>query len=200
MVGARTVMPRTMPRCCVTLYPGTSKVVVTIIGQSSFRSKHDASALAESNARVSRLLTESTHDDFIAILKKSSLGSITERDGLSAAPGAFKQTATRFLRRARDRARAEQIANAHVATVGCVMREQLCGRPEHVAERSARNVFDIRPGITGLAQIQGIDMSTPVLLAETDAKLLVDLTITTYLRCIFLTIIGAGSGDRLKTK
>jgi O-antigen biosynthesis protein WbqP len=76
----------------------------------------------------------------------------------------------------------------------------LFNQTELIAERSARNVFDIRPGITGLAQIQGIDMSTPVLLAETDAKLLVDLTITTYLRCIFLTMVGAGAGDRLKTK
>ena len=76
----------------------------------------------------------------------------------------------------------------------------LFNQTELIAERSARKVFDIRPGITGLAQIQGIDMSTPVLLAETDAKLLVDLTITTYLRCIFLTMVGTGSGDRLKTK
>jgi O-antigen biosynthesis protein WbqP len=76
----------------------------------------------------------------------------------------------------------------------------LFNQTELIVERAARKVFDIRPGITGLAQIQGIDMSTPVLLAETDAKLLANLTVLNYLRYIFATIFGAGSGDRLKTK
>ena len=61
-------------------------------------------------------------------------------------------------------------------------------------------MFDIRPGITGLAQIQGIDMSTPVLLAETDAQMVADLTVVSYLRYILATVFGAGSGDRVKTK
>jgi lipopolysaccharide/colanic/teichoic acid biosynthesis glycosyltransferase len=76
----------------------------------------------------------------------------------------------------------------------------LFNQRELIAERAARKVFDIRPGITGLAQVQGIDMSTPVLLAETDAQLLATLTPSTYMRYIFATIFGAGSGDRLKTK
>jgi lipopolysaccharide/colanic/teichoic acid biosynthesis glycosyltransferase len=65
----------------------------------------------------------------------------------------------------------------------------LFNQTELIAERAARKVFAIRPGITGLAQVQGIDMSTPVLLAETDAKLLADLTVSTYLRYIFATIL-----------
>jgi O-antigen biosynthesis protein WbqP len=76
----------------------------------------------------------------------------------------------------------------------------LFSQTELIAERAARRVFDIRPGITGLAQVQGIDMSTPVLLAETDAQLLTTLTPSTYLRYILVTISGAGSGDRIKTK
>jgi lipopolysaccharide/colanic/teichoic acid biosynthesis glycosyltransferase len=76
----------------------------------------------------------------------------------------------------------------------------LFNQTELIAERAARKVFEIRPGITGIAQVQGIDMSTPVLLAETDAKLLVNLTVSTYLKYIVSTIVGAGSGDRLKTK
>jgi len=39
-------------------------------------------------------------------------------------------------------------------------------------ERAKRGVFDVRPGITGLAQVNEIDMSTPALLAETDQKMI----------------------------
>ena len=42
---------------------------------------------------------------------------------------------------------------------------------ELISERSKRNVFDIRPGITGPAQVKNIDMSTPKLLVETDERL-----------------------------
>ena len=76
----------------------------------------------------------------------------------------------------------------------------LLSQSELIAERAKRNVFDVRPGITGLAQIQGIDMSTPALLAEIDAQLLSNLTVTTYFRYIFSTFLGAGFGDRIKTK
>ena len=76
----------------------------------------------------------------------------------------------------------------------------LVNQTELIAERAARKIFDIRPGITGLAQIQGIDMSTPVLLAETDAKLLANLTVSTYLKYIVATIVGAGAGDRIRSK
>ncbi len=37
-----------------------------------------------------------------------------------------------------------------------------------VAERRARDVFSATPGITGLAQVEGIDMSRPEKLAEID--------------------------------
>jgi O-antigen biosynthesis protein WbqP len=64
-----------------------------------------------------------------------------------------------------------------------------------INERESRGVFDARPGITGLAQVNNIDMSTPVLLAETDARMLNELTITSYFKYIFLTVCGKGSGD-----
>jgi O-antigen biosynthesis protein WbqP len=76
----------------------------------------------------------------------------------------------------------------------------LLTQTELINERAARGVFRERPGITGLAQIQGIDMSTPVLLAETDARLLESLTVSTYFKYILLTVTGSGSGDRIKCK
>jgi O-antigen biosynthesis protein WbqP len=71
---------------------------------------------------------------------------------------------------------------------------------ELIEERKARGVFDVRPGITGLAQINGIDMSAPVLLAKTDAQMLRTLSVGTYLKYIMLTVLGKGAGDRVKEK
>ncbi len=45
-----------------------------------------------------------------------------------------------------------------------------------IKEREMRNVLDVRPGITGLAQVNEIDMSTPELLAKTDAKMVRQLS------------------------
>ena len=76
----------------------------------------------------------------------------------------------------------------------------LFNQEELIAERAARGVFDARPGITGLAQLQGIDMSTPELLAQADARMLSELTVCNYFKFIFLTILGKGSGDGVKIK
>lgn len=76
----------------------------------------------------------------------------------------------------------------------------LFSQSELIAERAALGVFDARPGITGLAQIQGIDMSTPKLLAETDARMLKEMGPITYFRYIFKTVMGAGRGDRIKPR
>ncbi|WP_212629020.1 sugar transferase [Pseudomonas sp. KB-10] len=65
-------------------------------------------------------------------------------------------------------------------------------------ERHALRVFEARPGITGLAQISGIDMSTPKLLAKTDADMLAQLTLTSYFRFILMTVLGRGRGDRVQ--
>jgi O-antigen biosynthesis protein WbqP len=74
----------------------------------------------------------------------------------------------------------------------------LFNQEELIAEREARGVYEARPGITGLAQINDIDMSTPVLLAETDATMLQDLSIKHYFHYILATISGKGAGDRIK--
>ena len=67
-----------------------------------------------------------------------------------------------------------------------------------IDERERRAVYQARPGITGLAQVQGIDMSTPELLAQTDAKMLATLTLRDYFRYILQTVTGKGTGDCVK--
>ena len=74
----------------------------------------------------------------------------------------------------------------------------LFNQTELMTERENLGVYLVKPGITGLAQIMGIDMSTPVLLAQTDAKMLQNLTIKNYFKYILRTVTGAGQGDRIK--
>ena len=74
----------------------------------------------------------------------------------------------------------------------------LFNQQELIDEREQRGVLTARPGITGLAQVNDIDMSTPVLLAETDAKMLQSLTLGNYFKYIVMTVAGKGSGDRVK--
>lgn len=73
-------------------------------------------------------------------------------------------------------------------------RPSLVTQKELIEERDRRGVFAARPGITGLAQIRGIDMSTPRLLAETDATMLASMGLCGYLRLISMTLCGRGFG------
>lgn len=59
---------------------------------------------------------------------------------------------------------------------------------ELVECRRRLGVLAARPGITGLAQIKGIDMSTPRLLAETDAAYLKTASLWIDLRILFGTL------------
>jgi O-antigen biosynthesis protein WbqP len=74
----------------------------------------------------------------------------------------------------------------------------LLTQTELINERELRGVFSARPGITGLAQIKGIDMSTSKLLAETDSLMLKEISYKTYFTYILKTLTGSGSGDRIK--
>jgi len=71
---------------------------------------------------------------------------------------------------------------------------------ELITKRNALGVFESRPGITGLAQVNNIDMSTPELLAKTDADMLKRLTLAMYLKYVFKTVSGKGAGDRIRMK
>ena len=57
-----------------------------------------------------------------------------------------------------------------------------------ISERKKRGVFKVRPGITGLAQINGINMKTPTLLAKTDQKMIKEMSLSNYFYFIFITI------------
>lgn len=73
----------------------------------------------------------------------------------------------------------------------------LYNQQELIEEREARGVFDVLPGITGLAQVNEIDMSTPEKLAEWDQKMIKTMSVKLYFTYIFQTVLGKGSGDRV---
>ncbi|MUI52475.1 sugar transferase [Aliivibrio fischeri] len=77
-------------------------------------------------------------------------------------------------------------------------RPNLFNQEELIKERDALRVYDVLPGVTGLAQVQNIDMSTPELLAKTDKKMIDTLTVKSYLKYILMTATGSGSGDAVK--
>ena len=105
----------------------------------------------------------------------------------------------RFLRRTKldELPQLWNVLRGEMSLVG--PRPCLFNQKELIAERAARDVFDTRPGITGLAQVQDIDMSTPALLAKTDAEMLSSLVLKDYFRYIFMTVLGKGAGDRVRS-
>ena len=91
-----------------------------------------------------------------------------------------------------------QLLNVFVGDMSLVgPRPNLFNQEELIHERDSRGVYTVRPGITGLAQINKIDMSTPQLLAETDAKMIQELNTLGYFKYFFLTVFGKGFGDRI---
>jgi len=74
----------------------------------------------------------------------------------------------------------------------------LFNQEELIEEREFRGVFEVLPGITGLAQVNEIDMSTPKLLAEWDQRMIREFSLADYFRYILMTATGKGSGDRVR--
>jgi lipopolysaccharide/colanic/teichoic acid biosynthesis glycosyltransferase len=56
----------------------------------------------------------------------------------------------------------------------------------------------LKPGITGLAQINGIDMSDPEKLARWDARYVALRSLLLDLRIIIATATGRGQGDKVQ--
>jgi O-antigen biosynthesis protein WbqP len=74
----------------------------------------------------------------------------------------------------------------------------LPSQSELIGARRRRGVLALRPGITGVAQVQGIDMSEPELLAGEDAKYLNKSGLAEDMRLMLATLLGSGRGDRTR--
>jgi len=76
-----------------------------------------------------------------------------------------------------------------------------CLPTQHVLidERRERGVLNLRPGITGPAQLARLDMSQPIALATVDAQYKELSSFLYDARCILSTARGRGSGDPVQS-
>ena len=77
-------------------------------------------------------------------------------------------------------------------------RPGLPSQTELFEARNLRKVYEVLPGITGLSQINNIDMSTPNKLAESDKRYITMRSIPLEIKIVILTFFGRGSGDKVK--
>ena len=91
-----------------------------------------------------------------------------------------------------------QLVNVLIGDMSLVgPRPNLFNQTELIQERDSRGVYSVIPGITGLAQINEVDMSTPKKLSELDAEMIKTLNLKNYFHYIFATVGGKGQGDRV---
>ncbi|BCX81484.1 O-antigen biosynthesis protein WbqP [Methylomarinovum caldicuralii] len=104
----------------------------------------------------------------------------------------------RFLRRTKldELPQLWNVIRGEMSLVG--PRPCLPNQKELIEARDRLGVLAARPGITGLAQIRGIDMSQPQRLARVDAEMLRDFSLRAYFRYLWLTLRGQGRGDRIR--
>jgi lipopolysaccharide/colanic/teichoic acid biosynthesis glycosyltransferase len=68
----------------------------------------------------------------------------------------------------------------------------------HLVEiRRANGVFELKPGISGLAQINNVDMSNPEKLLYWDVRYLQRQSLKLDLKIILQTALGGGQGDKI---
>ncbi len=77
-------------------------------------------------------------------------------------------------------------------------RPNLFNQEDLIKARARQGVYDVLPGITGLSQLSGIDMSTPERLARVDKEMIDTLSLRNYFSYIIGTALGKGSGDAVK--
>lgn len=89
-----------------------------------------------------------------------------------------------------------QLINVLNGTMSCVgPRPCLPSQEELISERLSRGLFRYRPGISGPAQINNLDMSDPRRLVEAEAAYYPNATTVSDLLILIKTVFGGGKGD-----
>ena len=84
-----------------------------------------------------------------------------------------------------------QLWNVLIGTMSLVgPRPCLLNQKRLISERKKRGIFKVKPGITGLAQVSGITMKTPKLLAKTDLKMIKKMSLYYYFYYISKTLLS----------
>ena len=77
-------------------------------------------------------------------------------------------------------------------------RPGLPNQKELYNERHSRGIFDVKPGITGYAQVNDVDMSNPKRLVDWDERYIAFRSINLEFKILLQTFLGRGQGDKLK--
>ena len=79
-----------------------------------------------------------------------------------------------------------QLFNVLIGDMSLVGPRPCLSNQTRLLNERKKEVFNVKPGITGLAQISGISMKTPLLLAKTDVKMIKNFNLLRYFYYIFL--------------
>ena len=74
----------------------------------------------------------------------------------------------------------------------------LVNQIELIELREKYKIFQVKPGITGLSQINGIDMSNPKKLTQADFRMISKINQKNYFKYLLLTFFGKGLGDKVR--
>jgi O-antigen biosynthesis protein WbqP len=102
----------------------------------------------------------------------------------------------RFLRRTKldELPQLLNVVKGELSLVG--PRPCLPSQHELIQLRQERGVFLIKPGITGLAQVRGVDMSNPDRLSKLDAEYLNSISLSNDISILLQTLSGTALTDR----
>ncbi len=136
------------------------------------------------------------HGRHFRLLKFRTMSQETVEAGTHEVPASAVTSIGAFLRRTKfdELPQVLNILKGDISLIG--PRPCLPVQEELIAERQRRGVLSVRPGISGLAQIEDIDMSDPTRLAKRDCDYVALQSVILDLKIFIATAIGRGRGDR----
>lgn len=120
--------------------------------------------------RTMPIKTKSTGTHLIKDIKLSYSGYLLRRTKLDELPQLYN------------------VLVGHMSLVG--PRPCLLNQKRLISERKKRKIFSVKPGITGLAQLKGVNMAKPLLLSKIDLEMIQKkINIMNYFKYISLTFL-----------
>jgi O-antigen biosynthesis protein WbqP len=130
------------------------------------------------------------------LLKLRTMSSVTKNLPTHMVSGADISTLGKIMRASKvdELPQLYNVLRGDMSLVG--PRPCLPTQHELITERINMGVYEAKPGITGYAQVRGIDMSVPKKLALADHVYLQQQAFMLDISLLLQTVIGRGSGDK----